>query len=136
MKCKFVLWVAPVALAGALAVPAAAQSGDQNAQSSDPAQQQQQQSAAPEQKSSTATPVVKERQKNQQRRIRQGVKSSELTPHETRKLEGEQAKILADKVEAKSDGKVTPAERKQLTKEQNKASRDIYRKKHNDRKKQ
>jgi hypothetical protein len=136
MKCKFVLWVAPVALAGALAVPAAAQSGDPNAQSSDPAQQQQEQSAAPEQKSSTATPVVRERQKNQQRRIRQGVKSGELTKGETRRLEAEQGKIQADKLAAKSDGTVTPAERKQLHREQNKASRDIYRKKHNNRKQQ
>ena len=32
----------------------------------------------------------------------------------------------------KADGKVTPAERNQLRKDQNKASRDIYRKKHNE----
>jgi hypothetical protein len=34
---------------------------------------------------------------------------------------------------AKADGKVTPAERAKLRRDQNKASRDIYRLKHNKR---
>jgi protein-disulfide isomerase len=77
------------------------------------------------------TPRVTRRQVNQQARIHQGVKSGELTPAETRRLEAEQAKIKADKAAAKSDGKVTPQERNKLRREQNKASRDIHRLKHN-----
>ncbi len=80
---------------------------------------------------STKTPVVTKRQMNQQRRIRQGVKSGELTKGETRKLETDEAKIRAEKKMAKADGNVTPAERKKLRRDENKASRDIYRLKHN-----
>lgn len=82
-------------------------------------------------KPSTATPGVTKRQVRQRARIRQGVRTGELTPGEAAKLRGEQRKIKADKQAAKADGKVTPAERKQLQKEQNKSSRDIYRLKHN-----
>ena len=54
------------------------------------------------------TPVVDQREKNQDKRIEQGVKSGELTPAETRRLEVQQGKINADEKIAKSDGKVTP----------------------------
>ena len=77
------------------------------------------------------TPRITKRQINQQARIKQGVKSGELTKGETRKLEKEQAKIQYDKKVAKSDGKVTPQERRKITREQNKASRDIKRLKNN-----
>ena len=77
------------------------------------------------------TPVVDQREKNQDKRIEQGVKSGELTPAETRRLEVQQGKINADEKIAKSDGKVTPAERRKLQREQNRASKAIYRKKHN-----
>jgi hypothetical protein len=78
----------------------------------------------------TKTPRVKERQENQQKRIAGGVKSGELTAKETVKLETREAKIQADKKEAKSDGVVTHKERAQLHREQNRASRAIYRQKH------
>jgi hypothetical protein len=78
----------------------------------------------------TATPRVKERQVNQQRRIRQGVRSGELTKPEARRLELREAKIAKDKRKAKSDGVVTPAERAKLNAEQNRASRAIARQKH------
>ncbi len=81
------------------------------------------------------TPGVTKRQANQQKRIRSGAKSGELTRTETRRVEAEQTKIAADKRKAKSDGTVTKEERKQLHKEQNKASRDIYRQKHDAQKK-
>ncbi len=77
------------------------------------------------------TPVVTQRQANQRARIRQGVKSGELTPGEAAKLRSEQRSIRAEKQAAKADGKVTPAERRELRHDQNKASRDIYRLKHN-----
>ena len=78
----------------------------------------------------TATPRVTKRQVQQQARIKEGVKTGELTPRETRRLERQQAKIAVDKSKAKSDGVVTPAERKNLAREQNRASRRIYRQKH------
>ncbi len=81
----------------------------------------------------TKTPVINQRQRNQQRRIRQGVKSGSLTPREARTLERREAKIQADKKAAKSDGVVTPQERRKLRREENRTSRAIYRKKHNDR---
>ena len=80
------------------------------------------------------TPRENKREVRQQKRIDQGVKSGQLTPKEARHLEKRQAKIKADKSKAKADGKVTPKERAKLTKEQNKASRAIYRKKHNQKK--
>ena len=78
----------------------------------------------------TATPRVTKRQVHQQERIKQGVKSGELTPRETRRLEREQGKIAVDKAKAKSDGVVTPSGRAKLTREQNRANRHIYRQKH------
>ena len=92
------------------------------------------QTAAPPQSpapASTQTPVIDKREKIQEKRIEQGVKSGELTAGETRKLEAQQAKIKADKMMAKSDGKMTKAERSKIRREQNRASRKIYGKKHN-----
>lgn len=77
------------------------------------------------------TPVITKRQAKQHARIHQGVKSGELTKGEAAKLRAEQRKIAAEKRVAKADGKVTPAEKRIITKDQNKASRDIYRLKHN-----
>ncbi len=79
------------------------------------------------------TPVAKERQKNQQKRIHQGVKSGELKAGEAARLEKEQKEIQQEKKEAKSDGTVTKDERKEIQKDQNKASKHIYRAKHNKR---
>src|SRR6185295_17664476 len=71
------------------------------------------------------TPAINERQHQQQARIRQGVKSGELTRHETARLEAEEARIRKNEKSAKADGKLTPAERQRLEKELNKASHDI-----------
>ncbi|HTL09262.1 MAG TPA: hypothetical protein VL307_13425 [Chitinophagaceae bacterium] len=79
---------------------------------------------------SQTTPVVKERQENQQKRIAGGVKSGELTAAETKRLEAREVKIQHDKREAKADGVVTTKERVKLHREQNRASRAIYRQKH------
>lgn len=79
----------------------------------------------------TATPRVAKRQVNQQERIHQGVKSGELTKGEAVRLEAQQAKINRDKKQAKADGVVTPRERAKLAHEQNRASKNIYVKKHN-----
>jgi phage terminase Nu1 subunit (DNA packaging protein) len=79
----------------------------------------------------TATPVVNERQQNEAARINQGVASGELTKGEARTLRTEQRGIQAEKKAFKADGKVTAAERAQLRRDQNIASKRIYKKKHN-----
>ena len=77
------------------------------------------------------TPVITHRQHHQQKRIGQGIASGELKAGEVRKLENEQKEIQQDKRAARADGTVTGAERKEIWQEQNKASRHIYRAKHN-----
>jgi len=79
------------------------------------------------------TPRITNHQIKQQARIKQGVKSGELTKGETVRLEKEQAKIQMDKKAAKADGKVTTEERQNIRHKQKKASRDIKKLKHNDR---
>ncbi len=78
----------------------------------------------------TATPRIDQREVNQQKRIDQGVASGQLTPKEAAGLENREAKIANDEAAAKADGKVTTAERVKLKREQNRASRAIYRQKH------
>jgi hypothetical protein len=74
--------------------------------------------------------TVNQRQRNQQHRIHQGIRSAELTRHEVKRLEREQAHIRHDEARAKSDGVFTPRERARIQAEQNRASADIYRQKH------
>jgi hypothetical protein len=81
----------------------------------------------------TNDPGIQKREANQEKRIEQGVQSGQLTPHEAGKLEAQQAKIKSDEANLKADGKLTPRERAKLTREQNQASRNIHRKKHNHR---
>lgn len=78
----------------------------------------------------TRDPVVNHRQHNQHARIRQGVRSGELTRHETRQLAGEQRDVRQLERAYKSDGTLSGAERRDLRHEQNQASRDIYQQKH------
>lgn len=80
---------------------------------------------------STNTPRIDQRQVNQQNRIDQGVQSGALTAQETNNLDKREAKIASNEAAAKADGTVTRAERRQLTREENRTSRAIYRKKHN-----
>ena len=78
----------------------------------------------------TGTPAVDARQDNQKARIREGVKSGELTRPEAAKLRAEQRAIKAEKKLAKADGVVTAAERRKLRRDQNRASADIAHQKH------
>jgi hypothetical protein len=76
---------------------------------------------------------VGQRRENQQDRIAQGIKSGQLTPSETAKLEKQQQGInkqVASDRKA-NGGTLTAGEKRQINKEQNQASRNIYRKKHN-----
>src|ERR1700719_3546006 len=76
---------------------------------------------------------VGQRRENQQDRIAQGIKSGQLTAGETAKLENQQKginqQVAADR--KANGGTVTGSEKKQVNREQNQASRNIYRKKHN-----
>jgi hypothetical protein len=72
---------------------------------------------------STASTV--QRDVNQQTRIENGLKEGSLSTKEAGRLEKEQSRI--DRLQAKElkDGKLSPAERQQLSRAQNNASRDI-----------
>jgi hypothetical protein len=78
---------------------------------------------------------VGKRAKNQQDRIAQGVKSGQLTAGETAHLESNEAKINKEvhNDRAANGGKLTPQERRQVNRQQNRESRQIYRDKHNGR---
>lgn len=78
----------------------------------------------------TNTPVARERQENQVERIKQGRKSGELTKVETARLAGQQARIQDTKRDAKADGTVTGRERAKIHNQQERASRNIARQKH------
>jgi hypothetical protein len=77
-----------------------------------------------------ATSRIDQREANQEKRIQQGVKSGELTPRETTRLQAGQGRIQKAETMAKADGKVTPRERERIEHMQNHASRDIKREKH------
>ena len=76
---------------------------------------------------------VGQRRENQQDRIAQGIKSGQLTAGETAKLENQQKginqQVAADR--KANGGTLTASEKKQVNKEQNAASKNIYHKKHN-----
>ncbi len=91
-----------VALFGALALPAVAQSNRE----------------------------INARKENQQDRIAQGVKSGSLTARETANLERKEAALNREERRMKADGKFTPAERARINRQQNRLSRQIYRQKH------
>jgi hypothetical protein len=78
---------------------------------------------------------VGKRAENQQDRIAQGVKSGQLTAGETAHLEGNESKINNEvrKDRAANGGKLTPQEKKQVNRQQNRESKQIYRDKHNGR---
>ena len=82
------------------------------------------------QTASPATPRVDAREVKQDARIQQGVASGQLTAKETYRLEKEQAAINRLEAKARADGTVTKAESKHLNHMQNRASKDIYRQKH------
>lgn len=80
----------------------------------------------------TRDPRVNARQHHQHERIAQGVRSGELTRRETRKVVEQQRDIRQLERAYKSDGKLTARERADLHHEQNQASRQIYRQKHDE----
>jgi uncharacterized membrane protein YebE (DUF533 family) len=73
---------------------------------------------------------IDRRQSNQAYRIEQGVRSGQLSRHETARLKAEQERIAAMERAAKRDGYVSPYERARINDAQNHASRHIYLDKH------
>lgn len=73
---------------------------------------------------------IEERQQRQQDRIAEGIASGSLNPREATRLEAEQTAIGAEKRAFLQDGKLGPRERAKLRQDQNRASRHIYREKH------
>lgn len=80
---------------------------------------------------SSADAQVVKRAKVQHQRIRQGVRSGELTKAEAINLRNGQKEIRQDVKEAKADGTISKDERKDIRQDQNQESRKIFRKKHN-----
>jgi len=81
-------------------------------------------------------PIIRERKHNQQRRIREGEKSGQLTRGETRHIEKKERALNREEREmrAKDGGKLTAQDRAKLNRQQNHLSKEIYKDKHNNRK--
>jgi hypothetical protein len=81
------------------------------------------------------TGEIGQRKENQQDRIAQGIKSGQLTPGETAKLEKQQQGINREEAGMReaNGGRLTAADKKAVNQQQNQASRNIYNKKHNGR---
>lgn len=80
---------------------------------------------------SQRTPSINRREARQSRRIAHGIRSGLLTRRESARLAAQQARIRAHERHAKADGVVTGRERASIQRQENRANRNIYRKKHN-----
>jgi hypothetical protein len=96
---------------------------------------------APMASAQTTTPEqpkgeINKRLENQKDRIQAGVKDDQLTKGETKRLVTEDKEIHAQEKadRAANDGHLTNGEKKQLNRELNSTSRQIYRARHNNRK--
>ena len=78
-------------------------------------------------------PGIQQREINQQNRINQGVQSGQVTPGEAGKLDAQQTRIKQreEGMSAKDNGQLTAKDKAELTRQQNRASGNIYKKKHN-----
>ena len=76
------------------------------------------------------TPVIDQRQANQEKRIDQGIASGQLNQREANRLDREQNRIDRMENRAKADGVVTDKEQARIGAAQNRASRHIAREKH------
>ncbi len=69
--------------------------------------------------------------KDENRRIRQGVVSGQLTAAETARLKAEEARLKAEALRYKTnDGKIGPRERADLRRDEKRLDRKIYIQKH------
>jgi hypothetical protein len=81
-------------------------------------------------------PIIQERKHNQQRRIHQGERSGQLTRGEARHVEKQEHGLNREErhMREKDGGKLTAQDRAKLNRQQNHLSKEIYKDKHNDRK--
>jgi hypothetical protein len=76
-------------------------------------------------------PTINKAQRREQARIRQGMRSGELTRAEAARLEAEQARLQVwERYNRADGGGLTAKERERLYKELHQASRHIYNQKH------
>lgn len=75
-------------------------------------------------------PGINHRQHHQNERIRQGVRSGELTRAEVKDLNQQRRGIRQEERAYKADGHMTRAERRDLHQDMNALSKDIYNEKH------
>jgi len=68
---------------------------------------------------------------NRHRRIKQGVRSGEITRMERQQLAKQQRHTRREVRRAKSDGIITHRERREIRQDKRQTSRSVYRKKHN-----
>jgi hypothetical protein len=74
---------------------------------------------------------VNQRQRQERQRIHQGVRSGELTRGETRALARQQARLAVEEARyRRTGGGLSRRERADLQRDHNRASRNIYRQKH------
>ena len=76
------------------------------------------------------TPVIDQRQANQEQRIDQGIASGQLNEREANRLNKQQEHISKMEDRAKSDGVMTKRERARISAAQHRASHHIAREKH------
>ena len=76
------------------------------------------------------TPVIDQRQTNQEQRIDQGIASGQLNEREANRLNKQQEHVNKMEDRAKSDGVMTKKERARIGAAQDRASRHIAREKH------
>ena len=76
------------------------------------------------------TPVIDQRQTNQEQRIDKGIESGQLNQREANRLNKQQEHINKMEDKAKADGVVTNRERARIGAAQDRASRNIAREKH------
>ena len=75
--------------------------------------------------------TIKQRQRNQQKRIGEGVEKGQLTPKETVKVERQESKLNKEiRHDRKTGGGISKKERRQIDRKQDKLSREIYKEKH------
>ena len=128
MKFSWMKWgvlPATLLLAGGVAM-----AQDQSSSGSQSSQSGSSETPAPAEK---PKPTVEQRKENQQDRIANGVKSGQLTAGETANLEKKEAAINKETAKDRSanGGKLTAAEKKQVNRQQNQMSKQIYADKHN-----
>lgn len=76
-------------------------------------------------------PTIRQRQKNQQKRIGEGVEKGQLSPAEAAKIEKQEAELNREiRHDRKDGGGLSPKERRKINRQQDKLSREIYKEKH------